>query len=125
MFLLQFCAANQVLSPQEDALNKPYRPIPAGLISQPACRVLRWFLIPFCMALSYRYDVIWPGISLTVSFFIYNEGGLDSYWFTKNFLNGWGLVSWNIGAAKIAGSSTFFLPRIHEEYQKVLLTFIL
>ncbi|KDQ22593.1 hypothetical protein PLEOSDRAFT_1050368 [Pleurotus ostreatus PC15] len=102
LHLLQFCAANQALSPEEDALNKPYRPIPAGLISIRGARVLRWLLVPVCLALSWTLDVIYPGISLAISFVVYNELGLDNYWYTKNFLNAVGLVSWNIGAAKIA-----------------------
>lgn len=106
LHLLQFCAANQALSPEEDALNKPYRPIPAGLISIRGARVLRWLLVPVCLALSWALDVIHPGISLAISFIVYNELGLDSYWYTKNFLNAVGLVSWNIGAAKIACAGT-------------------
>lgn len=108
LHLLQFCAANQALSPGEDALNKPYRPIPAGLISIRGAKVLRWLLVPVCLTLSWSLDVIYPGISLAISFIVYNELGLDNYWYTKNFLNAVGLVSWNIGAAKIACAGTLF-----------------
>jgi 4-hydroxybenzoate polyprenyltransferase len=103
LYLLQFCAANQKFSPEEDALNKPYRPIPAGLISVEATVVLRWLLVPVCLGLSFAYDIVYPGLSLTIAFIVYNELGFDSAWYTKNFLNAVGLVSWNIGAAKIAG----------------------
>jgi len=106
LFLLQFCAANQMYSQEEDAINKPYRPIPSGLISVQGTVVLRWILIPMCLALSLQYDVLYAGISLTVAFLIYNELHADNAWYTKNFLNAVGLVSWNVGAAKIAGADS-------------------
>ncbi|KAJ7579544.1 hypothetical protein C8J56DRAFT_897374 [Mycena floridula] len=42
------------------------------------------------------------GISLSLALIIYNELGLNSYWYTKNILNAIGIVSWNVGGAKIA-----------------------
>lgn len=93
-----------MFSPQEDAENKPYRPIPAGLITVKATRVLRWSLFPLCLGVSWACGVIYPGISLSLAFIVYNELGLDSYWYTKNFLNAIGIVSWNVGAANIAGA---------------------
>lgn len=102
LFLLQFNAANQMFNSDEDALNKPYRPIPAGLITVENTRILRWALVPVCLGLSWACDVLYPGLSLSAAFIVYNELGLGDYWFTKNFLNAVGLVSWDIGAAKIA-----------------------
>lgn len=101
LYLLQFCAANQMFSAAEDGINKPYRPIPAGLISVEHTRILRWILVPICLGLSWYYDVLYPGLSLAVAFVVYNELGLDSFFYTKNFLNAVGIVSWNVGAAKI------------------------
>ncbi|KAJ7437437.1 UbiA prenyltransferase family-domain-containing protein [Mycena galericulata] len=108
LYLLQFCAANQMLSGEEDKINKPYRPIPAELISVHHTKVIRWILVPVCLALSWFYDVVYPGLSLTAAFVVYNELGLDSFFYTKNFLNAIGIVSWNVGAAKItrAGLAT-------------------
>ncbi|KAJ7446936.1 UbiA prenyltransferase family-domain-containing protein [Mycena galericulata] len=106
--LLQFTAANQMLSHDEDALNKPYRPIPAGLITTEQTRVLRWVLVPICLFISVTSDVFYPGLSLAVAFIAYNELGLDNHWFTKNLLNAIGLVSWNIGAANISSGGQAF-----------------
>ncbi|KAJ7577363.1 hypothetical protein C8J56DRAFT_798699 [Mycena floridula] len=106
LYLLQFCAANQMNGAEEDAQNKPYRPIPAGLISIETTRALRWALVPVCLWLSWIFRVIYPGICLSLAFIIYNELGLDSYWYTKNILNAIGIVSWNVGAAKISASGT-------------------
>ncbi|KAJ6598671.1 UbiA prenyltransferase family, partial [Mycena sp. CBHHK59/15] len=100
--LLQFNAANQILNSDEDTLNKPYRPIPAGLITTEQTRVLRWTLVPVCLGFSAASDVVYPGLSLSAAFIAYNELGFDKYWYTKNLLNAIGLVSWNVGAASIS-----------------------
>ncbi|ESK88560.1 hypothetical protein Moror_3175 [Moniliophthora roreri MCA 2997] len=102
LFLLQFCAANQMYSMEEDSTNKPYRPIPSGLITVESTHTLRWALVPICLYLSWIYGVLYAGISLTLAFVFYNEFGLDSYWYSKSLLNAIGIVSWNIGAACIA-----------------------
>uniref|UniRef100_A0A0W0FSS7 UbiA prenyltransferase n=1 Tax=Moniliophthora roreri TaxID=221103 RepID=A0A0W0FSS7_MONRR len=102
LFLLQFCAANQMYSIEEDSINKPYRPIPSGLISTESAYTLRWALVPMCLYLSWNYGVLYAGISLTLATTFYNEFGLDSYWYSKSLLNAIGIVSWNVGAAYIA-----------------------
>ncbi|KAF4562505.1 hypothetical protein EYR36_004166 [Pleurotus pulmonarius] len=111
--LFQFCVANQVLSPEEDALNKPYRPIPSKLISVPAARALRWSLAPICLGLSWVYGLLNNGVGLALAFALYNEFGLDSYWLSKNLLNAVGSVLWNVGAAKIASGGLSNSPISH------------
>ncbi|KAI0052435.1 hypothetical protein FA95DRAFT_1601807 [Auriscalpium vulgare] len=104
LHLLQFCVSNQSMDPKEDALNKPWRPIPAGRISVPAARVLRWALLPFCFALSVLLNVEWQGIALATAFIAHNELGLDSHWFVRNLCNAWGYAAFNAGTAAIACS---------------------
>ncbi|KAL0566672.1 hypothetical protein V5O48_015334 [Marasmius crinis-equi] len=133
--LLHFCAANQMYSAEEDAANKPYRPIPAGLMTVKSAVVLRWALIPICLLLSWMDGALLPGISLCLSFLAYNEGGLDSRWqvflfshrvvffliilsfsalrYSKSLLNAWGIVSWDVGASIIASAEK---PSLHERY---------
>ncbi|KAJ7259638.1 UbiA prenyltransferase family-domain-containing protein [Mycena rebaudengoi] len=101
LHLLQICTANQMCNAEEDRLNKPYRPIPSGLISAHDTKVLRWILAPICLALSWKLNVFYAGLSLAVSFILYNELGLGSYWHSKNIMNAIGIVSWNVGAAKM------------------------
>ncbi|KAJ7579535.1 UbiA prenyltransferase family [Mycena floridula] len=110
LHLLQACAANQMNGVAEDAQNKPYRPIPAGLISIETTRVLRWALVPVCLWLSWIFKVIYPGISLSLALIIYNELGLDSYWYTKNILNAIGIVSWNVGGALFPNPNVWLAP---------------
>ncbi|EEB90349.1 hypothetical protein MPER_11454 [Moniliophthora perniciosa FA553] len=109
MFLLQFCAANQMYSVNEDSVNKPYRPIPSGLISVQTTYKLRWILVPTCLYLSWVYRVFCAGLSLTLSFALYNELALDSYWYSKSLLNAIGIVSWNVGAMLIINGGHYDL----------------
>ncbi|ESK89322.1 integral membrane protein [Moniliophthora roreri MCA 2997] len=121
LFLLQFCAANQMYSVEEDSVNKPYRPIPSGLISVGHTYILRWMLFPVCLYLSWDYGVLSAGVSLTVAFVFYNEFGLDSYWCSKNLLNAIDIVSWHVGAARIACNGTFASRREDDLHLQCLL----
>ncbi|KAJ7231319.1 UbiA prenyltransferase family [Mycena rebaudengoi] len=98
--LLQFCTGNQTSNADEDRLNKPYRPIPSGLMTVQGTRILRWVLAPVCLALSWSLDIFYPGLSLAVAFILYNDLGFGFHWLSKNLLNAMGYVSWNAGAAK-------------------------
>lgn len=108
LHLLQFCVSNQSLDPEEDSSNKPWRPIPSGLISVDAARSLRWMLLPLCLSVSVRLEAYWQGISLALAFLAHNEFGLHSHLFLRNICNAWGYASFNAGALAIA--SSMFLP---------------
>jgi hypothetical protein len=102
LHLLQFCVSNQSLDPDEDSSNKPWRPIPSGLISVDGARHLRWMLLPLCLSVSVRLEAYWQGISLALAFLAHNEFGLHSHLFMRNICNAWGYASFNAGAFAIA-----------------------
>ncbi|KAI0031470.1 UbiA prenyltransferase family-domain-containing protein [Vararia minispora EC-137] len=104
LHLLQFCVSNQSLSPEEDALNKPWRPIPSGNISVATARNLRWILLPSCLLQSFVYGVPWQGLSLAIVFLAHNEWALGSHWVLRTLCNAWGYASFNAGAAAIVSS---------------------
>ena len=112
LHLLQFTVSNQSLDPEEDASNKPWRPIPSGLISVGRARALRWILLPSCFFLSVRLQVHWQGISLALAFLVHNEMHLHSHWLMRNACNAWGYASFNAGASAIA-AGTFYPPSFH------------
>ena len=109
--LLQFCVSNQSLDPEEDSTNKPWRPIPSGLISVGSARNLRWMLLPLCLSTSVRLGAYWQGISLALAFVAHNEFGLHSHLFMRNICNAWGYASFNAGAYAIA-SGMFSPPHL-------------
>ena len=108
--LLQLCISNQSLESEEDALNKPWRPIPSRLISVARARTLRWILLPLCLFVSLRLGAQWPSISLVLATLAYHELQFDSHVILRNLCNAWGYASFNAGAAMIAsGTSHVFL----------------
>ena len=108
--LLQVCVSNQILDSDEDALNKPWRPIPSGLMSVSRAHTLRWILVPSCLSFSSCLGAHWPSISLMLATLAYHQLRFDSHVFLRNFCNAWGYASFNAGAAMIAaGRSHVFL----------------
>lgn len=108
LHLLQFCVSNQSLSPEEDAQNKPFRPIPSRRITVAQARKLRWALIPICLMVSAAYGVFAPGVTLAVHFLLHNELQLDANWITRNVLNALGYCAFDAGASAILG--VFIVP---------------
>ena len=102
LHLLQFCVSNQSLSPDEDALNKPWRPIPAGRISVRQATTLRWTLLPLCLFLSFAFGISAVGVVLMIGILLHNELRLDSHWFTRNVLNAVGYATFDAGAMTVA-----------------------
>ncbi|KAF8527487.1 UbiA prenyltransferase family [Hysterangium stoloniferum] len=134
------CAlANQSLDPDEDALNKPDRPIPSGRVTVAQTRVMRWACIIPCLALSAMYStrVVQASAALAFFLYIYNELKFNAHWLSRNFLNGAGLACFEVGATLIAGrdrstldttsklaiaiSTSIFMTTIHTQDFKDLL----
>ena len=107
LHLLHFCVSNQSLSPEEDAQNKPFRPIAAGRITVAQARKLRWVLIPICLTVSAAYGVLYPSITLAVHFLLHNELKLDANWITRNLLNALGYCAFDAGTSGILGITLF------------------
>jgi 4-hydroxybenzoate polyprenyltransferase len=107
LHLLQFCVSNQSQDPEEDALNKPWRPIPSGLVSAAGARALRWILVPLCPLLSACLGIHWHSISLALASLAYHELHFQSHGLMRNVCNAWGYASFNAGAAMIASGMLY------------------
>lgn len=110
--LLQCNTSNQAKSREEDAVNRPWRPIPAGRISEQNVALLRAFLVPFCIlfSASFGLDVAAASVLLTITTIVYDEFKLAGHWLGKNFCNIGGYVSFQIGATKIMGKPVRSFP---------------
>jgi 4-hydroxybenzoate polyprenyltransferase len=82
--LLHCNLANQYNGREEDAVNKPWRPIAAGRISVSSAFWLRWALPVVCIALSAMYGerLVMTSLALTVVTVLYDEMAFSSVWFT-------------------------------------------
>ncbi|GJJ12537.1 hypothetical protein Clacol_006780 [Clathrus columnatus] len=110
--LLQFCVSNQSNSPEEDAINKSWRPIPAGRISLSQTKILRYYLCAGCLALSLHHNVLLASILICLSTTAYNDLGLHRHMVWRNLCNAVGYASFELGATQLAGSRTLPISTI-------------
>jgi hypothetical protein len=87
---------------EEDALNKPWRPLPSKRLAMSQALLLRWSLFPACLLLSIYFDVFIPGVALSVGIWLHNELRFDSHWFTRNVTNALGYLAFGSGASILA-----------------------
>lgn len=103
--LLIFNLGNQSMpgAPEEDALNKPQRPIPAGRITQREAQNLLMGLILVTLPVMFALDVHLETSLLIVFEYMYNElGGGDVHYHVRNALLGIGFALYNAGSLKLA-----------------------
>ncbi|KAL1747985.1 UbiA prenyltransferase family [Schizophyllum fasciatum] len=100
--LLQFCVSNQTLSSDEDAQNKPWRPLPAQRIALRDALVLRWALLPICALICIAYDLHFIAFWFPFGIIMHNELEMDSHWLTRNLLNALAYCTFDIGATSVA-----------------------
>ncbi|KAJ7206140.1 UbiA prenyltransferase family [Mycena haematopus] len=107
LHLLQVDVSNQYQSIAEDAINRPWRPLPGGRISQNSASILRWLLVPICLFLSIPFgnEVVLPSLALTVLLVAHDECGWDKHWAGKNIINTFGYLSFELGATQIMNMS--------------------
>lgn len=84
LYAYSFCIANQLAGIEEDRINKPDRPLPAGLLT-PADATVRYImgslaLLLIALALGIlKWAALWILVTLALNF-----GGLARRWWTKN-----------------------------------------
>ncbi|TFK62620.1 hypothetical protein BDN72DRAFT_382982 [Pluteus cervinus] len=97
--LLHFCIANQYYSTNEDALNKPWRPLPSGLLTTADAFTIRWSLVPICLFMSILHRTLVPSLVLLAATWLYNDCFWNKHGVVKNFLNVVGYLAFECGAA--------------------------
>lgn len=108
--LFMFCLHNQRQADNiaEDAVNKPWRPIPSGRLTAEQARTLLFVLHPLCLALALWLGGFVPYAVLTAFGIWYNElGGADSG-LLKNMINGVGLGCSFAGPLEVATGHSIF-----------------
>jgi 4-hydroxybenzoate polyprenyltransferase len=101
LMILQFCLQNQrhTASIEEDAINKPWRPIPSGRISQGRTLCLLAFTCVLSGIISYNLDVLPIYLAWTALGSAYNDfGGGDHSGMSRNVFCG-ALFSCTFGGA--------------------------
>ncbi|KAF5361118.1 hypothetical protein D9758_009086 [Tetrapyrgos nigripes] len=111
--LLQVTVSNQSIgnSPEEDAINKPNRPIPSRRISLEAARLFRWLLIPIDLAVSVLLGAFPAGVCVSFMVAVYSEGRGHSHWFTKNLCCAFFYAAFEYGGTTVAEGTGDLSPK--------------
>ncbi|KAJ7654919.1 UbiA prenyltransferase family [Mycena rosella] len=115
LHVLQFDVSNQILQPEEDAMNKRDRPLPSDRMSLSQASVCRWLLVPICGALSacYSVETVYASVALVCLTIIYNELSAHSgHWAVRNTVNAAGFASFEVGATLVAGGNPHILDDV-------------
>ncbi|MFT3767301.1 MAG: UbiA family prenyltransferase [Minicystis sp.] len=84
LYIYSFCLGDQIVGVEEDRINKPDRPIPAGLVSIRGAYI-RWFVAMAAFLAAgaalgvFKWALLWVVVSV-----LHNFGGWDRHWLTKN-----------------------------------------
>ena len=102
--LLHICLSNQrkASSVEEDSLNKPWRPIPAGRISAKSASRLLCASYVFTAAVCTFLGAPIQFVSLVVLGYLYNELGGSEDLVGKNIFNGLAIPQFGVGALQVA-----------------------
>jgi 4-hydroxybenzoate polyprenyltransferase len=101
LIILQFCLQNQCSygSPEEDAINKPWRPIPSGRITLADAKALLGATCLVAGFMSWYLGVMYPFLVWTLLSTLYNDlGGSDRSGFVRNAFCG-GFFTCSFGGA--------------------------
>ena len=107
--LLIFDLANQRLpdSIKEDIINKPWRPLPAGKISQRQTRHLILVAMPLVLLFNAMLCVWKETASLFNLTWIYNDlRGGDDNWLVRNLVIALAFFLYNLGSLKVASGAS-------------------
>ncbi|KAK0478768.1 UbiA prenyltransferase family [Armillaria novae-zelandiae] len=109
---LHIDVSNQYRSVAEDAINRPWRPLPSNRLTDQQASYLRYALPPVCLFFSIAggRDVVFASIVLSIAFVLYDDFGLAGHWIGKNIMNCIGYLGFEYGATKIMAGSTTLRP---------------
>ncbi|KAH0831842.1 hypothetical protein J3R83DRAFT_12692 [Lanmaoa asiatica] len=107
LHLLTCNIANQVKAPDEDKINKPFRPLPSGRITEYHARALRWILVPVCLAVSAAYstELLYTSLELQILTVLYSELHGDECFLWKNSLTAVMYGCAGVGGVLLASTS--------------------
>lgn len=84
LYIYTFCLSNQINSVEEDRINKPYRPLPTGLVSRRSTihRIIAYNII--YLVIAYLLGIFWISIGWQIVSCLLNIWGWSNHWITKN-----------------------------------------
>lgn len=107
--LLPFNIKNQSQpsSLSEDALNKPWRPLPTKRISRHSAKKAMVFFYALAVVISIPLGAVVPSLTLVALGIWYNDlGGADASCVVRNLINGAGFTTFGMGATIVANGGS-------------------
>lgn len=93
LYTYTFVLSNQINGVQEDVINKPFRPLAAGIVTLQGVQT-RWLIsmllytgLGWCFGVL-EWVLLWQSVTLLHNFY-----GGSSHWLTKNFLMALGIIA--------------------------------
>ena len=105
--------SNQARSHDEDIINKPWRPIPAGRINETQAIFFRWTMAALCIStsLTFDYGVAAASLGAVIASSIHDELRFSEHCIRKILCNVWEYTTLEFGATKLMGISFLVLAR--------------
>ncbi|KAL0959326.1 hypothetical protein HGRIS_014587 [Hohenbuehelia grisea] len=105
--LLLCNVSNQARSKNEDAINRPWRPLPSGRITEVQAVWMRYVTAVICLCWSAYYGryLLLATTGLIVTTFLYDEAGFAGHVIGKNFCNIGGYTAFEVGATSLMGNA--------------------
>lgn len=98
LYIYVFCLSNQLTGIEEDRINKPHRPLVAGLVSPRGARH-RWIVMMSVFTIvGWLLGVLPWALLWQLVVLLHNFGGWAKRWYGKNFSMSLGIVA-QLGAA--------------------------
>ena len=115
--LLPFAIDNQrqPSAIKEDAMNKPWRPMPSKRLSERAAFNLVLVLYPAAIISSFYFGALRQCLTLLMLGYWYNDlGGADRNFLIRNFINACGFICYASGATEVASQSSLWSSQIKQ-----------
>jgi len=114
--LLQCALANQTTgSPEEDACNKPWRPLPSKRLTLGQAVVLRWIVAVACCVYSALYGcrVLYASVAMFFLNILYSEMQASSgYWLIRDSVVTAGIACFQTGSMLIVAHDRHYLDDV-------------
>lgn len=93
LYVLIFCLSNQLVGVEEDRINKPYRPLAAGLVSYRGA-LIRWVasMVVFSIV-GWWFGVLEWALLWQAASVLHNFGDWSKHWFGKHLVMSIGIVA--------------------------------
>lgn len=105
---------------KEDAINKPWRPLPSNRLTPSDARNLLVAAYLVAISVSLRINGVQQSIVLAILGYAYNDMGGDNHWAPRNLLNGLAFICFGSGAMEVALGQAVVYPAVLTQWLRMI-----